>query len=133
MAYIEISDVQAALQHVTISDTSDPNTTEVNIFITQVEASMDARFNGVGIIVPVTGTAKLNVVKPIAIDGVKARVLRSIDLESEAAIICQRLYEEAMKGIEKNPSILNETGITSSVPGGSDRGEIKFRKDVRQW
>ena len=132
MAYATIGDVGAKLQHITLSETSNPSSSEVTDMLTEIEALMDARFNAVGIDTPVTDSDKLNVVKPILINGAIAQVLRSIDMESEAAAVHQKLFDDAMKHIEKNPAIL-DTWQSYSIPGGSERGKPHFSRGGAEW
>ena len=133
-AYIDVSDVQPKVQHIPINDESDPNATEVSDFVDDIEAQMNARFNSVGIDTPITVASKLAVVQPIAVNGVVACIYRSIDMETEKAVLFQNLYETAMKGIEKRPAILTETGVVSSVPEGSIRTRpLPFHRGADEW
>jgi hypothetical protein len=134
MPYATVDNLNAQLQHVTISDSSDPTSAEVTQMILEVENEMNARFNAVGITVPVTDSDKLEVVKAISINGGIAKVLRSIEIESEGAMIHQRLFEEAMKNIEKRPQIIEETSQIYQAPGGSEeRGTPRFSREGNEW
>ena len=133
MAYITIPEVQAQIQNVPIDDETNPNSQEVTGFITQIEAQMNARFNAAGITVPVTGTDKLNVVKPIAIDGVKAEIYMSIGVELDLAALCRKNFEDHMKLIEKTPAIIQDTSPTVSAPEGSTAGSRVFKREKVQW
>jgi len=130
--YIDIYDIIAKLPHVTISASSEPSITDVEDIIDQVEALMDARFNAAGIPIPIANADKVEVVEPIAINGVCAEVLREIDHDLEAATARQRLFDQAMANIEKHPDILRETSEVYSAPGGSS-GKPRFHRDQRDW
>lgn len=131
--YIDEYDITAKLQHLTLTASSNPTITEVTDMIDDIEAEMDARFQAAGITVPITDSDKIKVVTPIAINGVCAEVLRSIDMEGEAAATRQELYEKAMKNIEKYPAILEETSVAYASPEGSSAGARPFRRNGRDW
>ena len=132
MVYVDTDDVGAKLQHLTLSTTSDPTIAETEQFVDQVEAQVNARLNGVGIETPITDADKLNVIRPVVVNGVVAEVLRSIDMESEAAATYQKLFEDAIKAIERRPAIM-DTATSYTAPGGSGRGTIRFTRDGQEW
>jgi hypothetical protein len=131
--YIDERDIMAKLQHITFSASSNPTITEVTDMIDDVEAEMDARFQAAGVPIPITDSAKIKVVTPIAINGVCAEVLRSIDMESEAAATRQELYEKAMRNIEKQPAILVEESEIYASPDGSRSASRPFHRSGRDW
>lgn len=130
--YIDIYDITAKLQHISIDSTSNPSSSEVGDMIDEIEAAMDARFAAAGISIPITLAAKILVVTPIAINGVCAEVLRAADVNPDMAAERQRLYDHAMANIEKHPEILRETSESFSVPAGSS-GKPRFHRAQRDW
>jgi|TARA_Y100000310_G_scaffold269827_1_gene283308 hypothetical protein len=117
MAYATTANIVSELSHITISATSNPTETEVTAFIAEIEAEMDVRFNAVGIVTPIATPANaLSYAKQISINGSSARTLRSVDKESEAAVVYRKLFDNAMKTIEKNPRIM-QAGQTFVAPG----------------
>lgn len=135
MAYCTAANVASELTHITISDSSDPTTTEVTAFIAEIEAEMNTRFNAIGIDIPITSPADaLSYAKRISINAGAARVLRSVDKASEPGRTYQKLYDEAMKNIEKNPRIMQDVGQTYVAPGGSDQDRpSKWSRSGDQW
>lgn len=131
--YCTYSDVQAKLQNITLTDSSNPTTTEVTAFCTQVTEWMNARFRVVGIDTPITDSNLLDLVKPIAANGVTAEVLRSVEMESESAAVFQDLYERALEKIEQNPSILQENTVLASPGGSMSLRPRAFRKGEQDW
>lgn len=102
--YVVISDVQAKIQGLTFTDTSEPNTTEVEQNISLIEAEMNAAFNGLGFTVPITGTESLKICKAIGQWGVAAWVLDDIYAltsveEDERAARWWSKYEKMMNAI----------------------------------
>jgi hypothetical protein len=94
---------------------------------------MDARFDAVGIVTPITDTNKLNIIKPIAVNGVAARVLRSIEVESDGAMARQKLFNDSMKLIETRPQILAESVETYAAPDAPDRGTPRYSRSEDKW
>lgn len=132
--YCTYTDVEKKLQHIPITESSDPNQTEVTSFCTDITALMDARFRAVGITTQITNTELVKVVLPISVYGVCAIVMRSLELVSEAADVWQKLFDDAMKGIEKNPLILSTgTSEIDSAPGGLTGVTQPFSRGVKQW
>lgn len=98
---------------------------------------MNARMRGVGILTPVTDGAALAVLKPIAVNGVKAKVLRAKKTEAgdaELASVYEQLYQDAMGRIEGNPAIVRETD-SPGTPQGTERlaADIPFTRGGDQW
>jgi len=136
MAYALYSDVQEKIHHLIINATSNPTTTEVTEYIAQKEAEMDARFKAAGVtVVPITGSDLLIVVKQIIINGVLAEIYRSLETEGETSDRYQKLYEDAMKNIEKHPNILEVSQVVVSPGYNQDCYDAKrvFKKDERTW
>ena len=131
--YIDIYDIQAKMQNVTFTASSNPTVLQVQSMIAEAEAMADARFNAVGIVIPITDGSKVNVITPIIINAVVAEVYRSIGAEPELAADRQALYESAMKNIEKHPAILREESITYTAPEGSTRRDPSFQRDRQDW
>jgi hypothetical protein len=134
-SYCLTEDVIVELPYLTIDETSKPSEAEVDEFCFEVTAEMDARFRAVGILVPITDEDALMVVKPIALNGVKARALRANqDGEFENAKIYEDLYQDSMKRIETRPSILGEQNNPEQPEGSSREDEdIKFTRSGSEW
>ena len=137
MAYCATTDVIRELPNVTIDGTTKPSTTEVDQFCTDIDAEMDARMRAVGLIVPVTDADGLAVLKPIAVNGVKAKVLRAThiqDGEDGQAMTYEELYQSAMQRIENNPSIIRETDSPGQPQGTArDDDDILFTRTGTEW
>ena len=90
-----------------------------------------------GITVPVTDADLLKVLKPIAVNGVKAKVLRAKKLEEgdEAqTMMYEDLYQSAIRRIEERPSILREEDSPGQPQAVTRKdADIKFRRDTEEW
>ncbi len=133
MSYCLFGDVQKKLQQITLDADSNPSSVDVTEFCTQISTVMDARFQAAGITVPITDSDKLIVVKKIAVDGVAAEVLRSIEAESEEAAVRQKLFDDAMKNIEKHPGILKTSISHSSMSHGFGTEDRHFEREEQMW
>lgn len=136
MAYCTWQDVNAKMQEIEIDANSNPNITEVTEFINEISADMDAKMQSAGITVPVTDADKLLVLKPIAVNGVKAEVLRSVGQYEDAESL-QKLYDAAMNSIINNPAIIEAEEATTTSPGyyipPSTPVITRLERGVRQW
>lgn len=135
MAYCNWKDVQEKMQQINIKEDSKPSIKEVSQFADEISKDMDSRFVAAGIILPVTASDKLIVLKTIAVNGTKAEVLRSVGRNPEGAAALQKLYNDAIKRIEMNPSILNPEQKTGSGPGYSPGPENpdRLKRGERMW
>ena len=134
--YCAVADVQLELQHLTISVSTKPTSTQVTTWCGEVTADMDARFNAVGITVQVSDSGKLKVVKAISVNWVMWKILESLNVESAAAGRRKKSYDDAMRNIEKNPSIIEETSVVSSPPAGASAGNAgsrAFTRSGKDW
>lgn len=98
---------------------------------------MNARMQGAGIAIPLTGAAALAHLKPIAADGVRAKVLRAKKMEArdaELAATYEQRYQDAMGRIEANPAIVRETD-SPGTPQGAQRldADIPFTRTGDEW
>lgn len=125
MAYCTLANIASGFQRITFDATSQPTIVEVETFCDEISAEMDAFFQTQGITVPVTGAAPLLVLRNVAINGVLAKVLRSIETEIDVAVMYQGLYDKAMKNIMARPEVLG-TAITEDAP--SHQGDMQTRK-----
>lgn len=136
MAYCTWQDVNAKMQEIEIDANSNPNITEVNVFIDEISADMDARMQSAGITVPVTDADKLLVLKPIAVKGVIGEVLCSVGQYEDAEKI-KELYESAITRIVENPSIIQAEEVVSQSPGYYVTPTTpvieRFQRGERQW
>lgn len=133
--YCLYTDVVRELPSIAIGASTKPSTTEVTQFCADISADMNARFRAVGLEVPITDADVLAVIKPVAVNGVKAKVLRAnVDGEQETARIYEELYQEAMRRIEARPSILRETDSPGEPEGASREDEdIAFNRLESEW
>ncbi len=132
MAYCTYSDVQSQMKRVYFDATSVPTATEVTAYIALVDADIDAKLSGVGLVVPVTDAAKLPILKQISINGAAALVCRGTQMEPEEAATRQKLYDNALKEIMANPAIIASSA--SVGPKGSvTTVDRPFIRDERQW
>lgn len=137
MSYCTTDDVSRELPLITISADTRPSTSEVDQFCADVVADMDARMRGVGIVTPVTDAVALAVLAPIAVNGVKAKVLRAKRTEAgdaELASVYEQLYQDAMGRIERNPAIVRETD-SPGTPQGTQRldTDVPFTRRGDEW
>ena len=135
--YCYAGDVVRELPNIEISADTKPSTSEVYQFCVDVSADMEARMRAVGIFTPVTDADLLKVLKPIAINGVKAKVLRAKQFEEgdeERAATFEELYQGALERIERRPSILREED-SPGQPQGTERKDedIRFTRTGEEW
>jgi hypothetical protein len=135
--YCTTADVVRELPNIKIDASTKPSTTEVEQFCSDITAEMDARMRAVGITIPVTDSDLLQVLKPIAVNGVKAKILRSKQLEEgdeERAATFEELYQGALERIERRPSILREEDEPGQ-PQGTEREDtdIRFTRTGEEW
>ena len=131
--YCAVADVQLELQHLTLSGSTKPTTTQVTTWCGEVTADMDARFNAVGITTQVSDASKLKVVKATAVNWVMWKILEALNVESDAAGRRKKSYDDSMKNIEKHPSIIEETSTVVSTPAGASAGERPFTRGGNNW
>jgi len=133
--YCTTDDVVRELPSITIDVNTKPSTTEVDQFCSDITAEMDARMRAVGILTPITEADGLKVLEPIAINGVKAKVVRAnVEGEQETGAIYETLYQDAMKRIEQRPSIIRETDSPGQPEGSSREDEdIQFTRTGVEW
>jgi hypothetical protein len=135
VAYCDHKDVQKKLQLIEISEDSRPTIIIVTGFTDEVSADMDAKMQSAGINLPITNTDKLLILKSIAVNGVKAEIFRSVNNQIEEAEQSQKLYDDAMKNIINNPSIIEDTTTVSQGPGYSVQSAttVRFKRGETQW
>lgn len=133
MAYCTYADVQSQMRRVYFDATSVPTADEVTAYIVLVDADIDAKLSGVGLVVPVTDSAKLPILKQISINGAAALVCRGAQMEAEEAATRQKLYDDALKGIMANPAIIATSGGAGPKGSASTLTDRIFIRDERQW
>ncbi|HUW34108.1 MAG TPA: hypothetical protein VM223_21075 [Planctomycetota bacterium] len=137
MAYCTSADVLRELPHITIDATTQPSADGVTQFCTDVAAEIDARLRAVSITVPVTDEDGLAVLKPLSINGVKAKILRAKELEdgeAEQAATYEELYQTALERIERRPSMLRTEDSPGQVEGiERDDEDIAFTRMGTEW
>jgi len=133
--YCTAEDVIRELPHIKIDATTKPSTTEVGTFCLEITADMDARMRAVGILIPITDEDVLKVFKPIAVNGVKAKILRAKQLgDQEQTIIYEKLYQDAMARIERNPVIVQKQDFFNQPEGTSrEDKDIRFTRAGYDW
>jgi hypothetical protein len=135
-AYCDTDDVKSELQYLTLTTTSKPSVSDVNDFCDEIKEELDAVFEAVGIALPITETRPLSIAKQIAVLGVCARILRSIQESDERAKWYQQLYDDRITMIRKLPSVMGVTGVESSsgidgfIPTTSRR---PWRRGKNDW
>ncbi len=137
MPYCATADVVRELPWITIGVGTKPTTAEVDQFCLDIDADMNARMRAVGIPTPLTDGDALSVLKPIAVNGVKAKVLRAKKTEAEdaeSADVYEQLYQDAMGRIESNPAIVRELD-NPGAPQGTERldADIPFGRTTETW
>lgn len=135
MAYCDSYDVQAELPYITITESTDVTTAEVEQFCADIAADMDTRMRAAGIPVPVADTTALEFLVPIAVNGVKAKLLRAKRLQEgdgDRAQTYEQLYQDAMQRIERNPAMVREDD-NPGQPEGSTRGAPPLSRDGSEW
>jgi hypothetical protein len=135
--YCTSDDVIRELPEVKIDTNTKPTKAEVDQFCSDITAEMDARLRAVGIAVPVTDEDLLKVLKPIAANGAKAKVLRAKQLEEgggERAATFEELYQSALGRIEERPAILREVDSPGRPEGTAREDEdIRFTRTGDEW
>ena len=135
--YCTTADVQQELSLYNIATDSDPSTTDVDQYCTDITADMNGRMHAVGIDTPVTDSDPLAILRPIAVNGVAAKVLRSKTAKGgdpEWAETYQELYDDAMDRIERRPSIIREDDSPGTPQGTArDDDDIKFSRTGTEW
>jgi len=123
MSYCAHADIETRFQNLSFSSTTNPTDTQVDVMCDQVSDDMDTQMQTVGIVIPVTDTDKLDMLKRIASFGVVAEIYRSLDLELEKAKMYQALYDKELGKILKNPEIITGTDEITNAPSwtGEDR------------
>lgn len=137
MPYCTWQNVAAKMQHIKINNESRPSTQQVNEFIIEISQDMDMKFQAAGITVPVTDPDKLKALVPVAVNGVRAEIHRSVLPQLDLADRLQKLYDSAVKMYTDNPSLLTATSPVTGGPGYNQppsccRAE-KFERCKRQW
>ncbi len=133
MAYCSVGNITGSYRRIELNNTSEPTADEANVFCDEVSVEMDATFQTLGITVPVTAANPLKVARAIAINGAIARILRSVDMEIEAAVMYQELFDKAMKNIVSRPEILG-TAVTENAPGHQEElQDQRFHMGEREW
>lgn len=133
MAYCSVGNITGSFRRIKLNTTSQPTANEATVFCDEVSVEMDSVFQTLGITVPVTSANPLKIVRTIALNGTIARVLRSVDLEAEAAATFQKLFDSAMKNIVSRPEILGTT-VTENSPGfQEDKQERQFSMGEKEW
>ncbi len=135
--YCASADVIRELPLIAITVATKPTIIETDAFCTDITADMDSRMRAVGIVVPVVDAEGLLVLKPIAINGVKAKVMRAKALETGddgQAATYEELYQSAMGRIEERPSIIRDTD-SPGQPEGTSRADddIAFHRAGGDW
>jgi hypothetical protein len=131
-------DVSSEMQNIpAFTSTTKPTDTEVTNWCTDTTADIDAVLASIGITLPVTDADKLTILRVLAVWGVCARVLRSLEMQSDAAEMYQKLYDNKIKQITANPSIIASLTATFSYPAGPAPAvpevERKFRREEQDW
>ncbi|KKL20946.1 hypothetical protein LCGC14_2450380 [marine sediment metagenome] len=133
MAYCTVADLAGSFKRITFDATSEPTSVEATVFCDEVSIEMDATMQTLGITVPVAATNPLVIAKTIAINGSLARVLRSVEMEIEAAVMYQGLFDKAMKSIIDRPEIMN-TVVTENTPGHQEElQDRRFHMGEKEW
>ena len=133
MAYASVGNLTGSFKRIELDATSQPTSVEATVFCDEISVEMDATFQTLGITIPVTAANPLKIARTIAINGTLARVLRSVDMESESAAVFQGLFKQAMKDIVSRPEILGTT-VTENAPGSQeDLQDRRFHMDEREW
>jgi hypothetical protein len=137
MAYCVYTDVASQLKRITdaFGSTSTPTSTEVTAFIALIDAEIDSRIGGAGIVVPVVGTSALARLKQISINGTAALVCRAVQMDSEEAKVRQDLFDKAIEEIIAKPSSLGATSGVSvlGVAGSTAEDPRPFTRTDAQW
>ena len=113
MPYCTWLNVQAKMQHININNTSRPTTSQVNEFIDEVSQNMDLRFQAAGITVPVTDPDKLTALVPVAVNGVRAEIYRSVLSQLDLAAQLQKLYDKEVDRFCENRVSLDALAAAS--------------------
>lgn len=138
--YITTTDIAGQFPSLEITATSKPSTTQVDEYITNIEAQIDGCLRAMGITVPVTDAEAKAYLKQIAIDGASWRFLSAkfcgCSEEVERAEGFRRSFMDGLKMLKNVPRVVStETGVTadSMIPGhGQGTADDCFDADDRK-
>ena len=133
MAYCSVGNVTGSFKRISLDATSDPTRDEVVVYCDEISLEMDARIQTLGITVPITSTDEVKTLRKIAVNGVIAQILRSVEMEVESATMYQNLYDKKMKNIVESPGML-DTVISEDSPGfQEERQDRNFKMGEKAW
>lgn len=117
--YCDSYDVASNLKRFQSGFTSltEPSNAEVDDFCDEVSVEIDATCIAAGVALPLTGANPLKLAKSWAILGASARVLRAAEVEPERADVLQKMFDEKLKLLLKNPAMLQDATIEQEAPG----------------
>ena len=148
MAYATFSDIQSEFKDVTFSATTKVTQTEVENFITQQEASVNAKLSKI-YEVPVVDTTDIEVIKAIVIKCVKGRVATILETKSPSIETDQQpswliMYREAKSELKSivtgvmplpnTPKVTENGGLESyGFSSKYDKNLPVFERGKPQW
>lgn len=96
--YAQVSDVRTAAPNVPITASTKPSEQDVQTFLTQLEAELNAILGNLGYVTPVASTATESraILKDLVVTGGLARVMRARALGTDVSLL------EAAKQLEKS-------------------------------
>lgn len=143
MAYCAVADIQKYYRKIVFSGTSDITNTDVDAFITNADAEIDATLQKF-YVTPITGTESLKLMKLISeklVVGEVDRVLREgkakID-EKENYVDFKKEGHDLLKDILKgNIKLIDAkyigSGVSDYFSSSGVTNEVQFEKDTEQW
>ncbi len=146
MAYTAVTDIEGEFKSVTFGSATAVTLTQVNEFIAQEEAAIDAAVGAVYVTPVTVGSQAVAVMKLMSTLMVKARVLdklyvKSADQKTDQGTPAEDLRKrvaEMLKQIQKKIMPLPGASLISSVGGvrsytDDTQKDHIFQRDVDQW
>ena len=149
MAYSEVSDIESEFKNITFDSNSAIEESEVNLFIAQEDAVIDATISN-RYEVPITGSNAIVVMRKISIAYVAYRVAKILNLKKDIPIpkemISQSINEAStfrvakknLEDIQSGKIVLNDAVARSSEQGvksynASNSIGPLWERDTKQW
>jgi hypothetical protein len=137
--YCDLYDVHAEFQRLpSFTESTTPKASQVEGWCEDIGADMDQHLLAAGVELPLVEENLLDVARTIALYGVGAKVLRSINMEAERADTLQRLYDARLREIGDNPALFSSSTTPQQTRPGylvptDPEQERKFHRESKDW
>ena len=132
--YMVLADVEERFQDFSFISSTKPSDTEVNRHIDLISDDMEEQFIACGIDTENIPAGKSDKLELVCGYGVLAFIYRTVDVDVTRQAMYRKLYEDDMKKICANPSILGlATAISEGVTDTFDTAPDVFDRDRLDW